>query len=308
MSSSTSLDCLPTLEAELFDLRLEAYIFTSCFVAYAYDWLLSISEESEILSKRGLSWSIALYFSSRIGEFLHQVLLAVYTLASFKSCNFLKSFFIVLSMLSVISIASTSFLFLLRVRAVYLGSKYIMVVFGSLWLCTMVLLILSNAGIQVGHPSGSQYCTVVSIAYFPLPSISSFVNDTLIFLAISFRLAANSTTEKTWRSWALSAVKGEGLLRLSRSLLLSGQLYYVATMVFFFVHLFVMESPLLSNILHYSLANAYIAFTNIMACRIFRGITLGMMEDNPTTWNTARIGAALESRTRAPRRVAAIAL
>lgn len=37
----------------------------STLQAYAYDWLLSISEESEILSKRGLSWSIALYFSSR---------------------------------------------------------------------------------------------------------------------------------------------------------------------------------------------------------------------------------------------------
>ncbi|KZP02856.1 hypothetical protein FIBSPDRAFT_1055609 [Athelia psychrophila] len=79
MSSSTPLDHLSTLEAELFNDRLQAYIFTSCLVVYAYDWLLSISEESEILSKRGLSWSIVIYFLSRIGECLHEALLAMTT-------------------------------------------------------------------------------------------------------------------------------------------------------------------------------------------------------------------------------------
>ncbi|KZP18932.1 hypothetical protein FIBSPDRAFT_1045866 [Athelia psychrophila] len=182
-----------------------------------------------------------------------------------------------------------------------------MVVFGSLWLCTIALLILSNLGKHLAHASGSEYCTAtVSFAYYPLPSISSFVNDTLIFLAISYRLAANAAAERTWRSWALSAVKGNGLHRLSRSLLQSGQLYYAATMLLFFVSLFVMESPLFSGAIHYAPASTYITFTNIMACRIFRGITLGMMEDHPTTWDTARIGAALESR--APHRTAAVAL
>ncbi|KZP18931.1 hypothetical protein FIBSPDRAFT_955892 [Athelia psychrophila] len=304
MSSSTPLDYLPT---ELFNDRLQAYIFTSCFVVYAYDWLLSISEEREIISKRGLSWPIVIYFLSRIGECLHEALLAMTTLTSFKSCNLLKSFFIMIAVSSTVSIGSTSFLFLLRVRAVYLGSKYIMVVFGGLWICTVALIIVSNLGKHLVHASGSEYCMVdVSSAYIPLASISSFVNDTLIFLAISYRLAANAAVDRTWRSWALSVLEGKGLHRLSRSLLQSGQFYYAAIVLFFFVSLFIKKSPLISGVVPYAPASAYIAFTNIMACRIFRGITLGMMEDHPTTWDTARIGAALEPR--APHRTAAVAL
>lgn len=32
---------------------------------FMYDWLLSVSEEVEIISRSGLSWSIAVYISSR---------------------------------------------------------------------------------------------------------------------------------------------------------------------------------------------------------------------------------------------------
>lgn len=64
-----------------------------------------------------------------------------------------------------------------------------------------------------------------------MPAITSFVvlfvNDTLVFLAISFRLSANAVTDESWRSRFLSIVKGKGLYRLSRSLLISGQIYYL---------------------------------------------------------------------------------
>ncbi|KZP02047.1 hypothetical protein FIBSPDRAFT_970588 [Athelia psychrophila] len=82
----------------------------------------------------------------------------------------------------------------------------------------------------------------------------------------------------------------------------SGQAYYAAIILFFFVNLATMCSPLVPVIMHYSLVNTYIAFTNLMACRIFRGIALGMMQDNPSSWNTARISAALEAH--APHRLA----
>lgn len=69
-----------------------------------------------------------------------------------------------------------------------------------------------------------------------------------------------------------------------------------AAILSLFVNLFV-KLLLFSGVIYYFSANAYIAFTNIIGRRIFRGITLGMVEDNPTTWNTARIGAVLESQT-----------
>ena len=158
------------------------------------------------------------------------------------------------------------------------------------------------------------------MTYFSLPSISSFINDTLVFLAISYRLASDAATQKTWRSWVQSVVKGKGLYSISRSLLQGGQMYYLcasptpscfdpsnlisicsATILFFFLNLATMESSPVGPVMRYSLVNAYIVFTNIMACRVFRGIALGGMEDKTTNWNTARIAVALESH--APHRV-----
>ncbi|KZP33070.1 hypothetical protein FIBSPDRAFT_1036230 [Athelia psychrophila] len=302
MASSTPADYLPpAVEAELFDAQLYGYMIIAAVVVYAYDWLLSVSDEVEIVSQRGLSWPIAIYFLSRVSECTHVVLIAVIILAPIDNC---VSIFVASGVCSTMSIATTSYLFLLRVQAVYHQSRPITVVFGCFWLVTIALNILtsSTAGTRVEHVPGTQSCTSTDTKYFALPSVSSFVNDTLIFLAISYRLAANAATEQNWRSWILSITKGKGLYRLSRSLMQSGQAYYAAIILFFFVNLAMMCSPLVPVIMHYSLINTYIAFTNLMACKIFRGIALGMMQDNPSSWNTARISAALEAH--APHRLA----
>ena len=54
------------------------------------------------------------------------------------------------------------------------------------------------------------------------------VNDTMVFLAITYRLAADSANaDGTWRSRVQSVVTGKGLYRVSSSLMRSGQLYYL---------------------------------------------------------------------------------
>lgn len=66
-----------------------------------------------------------------------------------------------------------------------------------------------------------------------------------------------------------------------------------ATIVFFFVNLGVMVSPWATTGLRYMLVPAYVAFSNIMACRVFRGVALGIIEDSALT--TTNIDAALRS-------------
>lgn len=55
-----------------------------------------------------------------------------------------------------------------------------------------------------------------------------------------------------------------------------------------------MRSPVVPAILQYCLTNFYISFTNIMACTIFRGISLEMLEDQPASlMDSARMASAL---------------
>lgn len=148
---------------------------------------------------------------------------------------------------STLSILSTSFLFLLRVRAVYQKSRFITILFGSFWivisalciwdavtlhasksyhgLCQGMTQIIYCAG-YIPHTKRCMY-KATNINYFAIPSIVACVNDTLVFFAISYRLVSNAATGDNWRARTRSFIKGDGLYSLSRSLLQSGQLYYL---------------------------------------------------------------------------------
>lgn len=79
------------------------------------------------------------------------------------------------------------------------------------------------------HIPGTEFCMTRDNfdKLFGLPSIANAVNDTSVFLAISYRLAANAATDDTWRARLQSVVKTRGLYSVSSSLMRSGQLYYL---------------------------------------------------------------------------------
>ena len=70
-------------------------------------------------------------------------------------------------------------------------------------------------------------CALTENKYLQLPSIFTTVSDTLVFLAISYRLAADAVTEKTFRGWVRTILHGRGLYSLSKALMQSGQCYYL---------------------------------------------------------------------------------
>ncbi|KZP05103.1 hypothetical protein FIBSPDRAFT_1054285 [Athelia psychrophila] len=291
IARSNPLGSLP--EAIALPLQVERYVAVAQLTMYTYDWLLSVSEECEILSKAGWSRSNMVYFLSRIFEFGHQFILVILIFVpSTKSCDALLG---AIGTCGAVSVSCTSLLFLLRIRAVYLKSRFIMILFGTIWLVSVALNILQAASMHGEIIPGTTLCTNIGTKYFMLPSISTFINDTLIFLAITFRLCSNALIDESWRSRFLSVVKGKGMYRLSRSLLLSGQIYYLTVIVFFIANFVVMLSPLIPTGDHFLTAMILGAFTNMMACRVFRGVALGMMEDHPTTGlSTTRIAAAME--------------
>lgn len=145
-----------------------------------------------------------------------------------------------------VSLGSTSFLFLIRVRAVYLESKRITSFFGVLWLIVIALVILTNVSIRASmfqgrtfppdlaliahsldHFPSSRNCALHETGITPLPSYAVFVYDSLVFLAITCRLAADAVTGDDLRSRVISCMNGKGLHRVSKALLKSGQLYYL---------------------------------------------------------------------------------
>lgn len=77
------------------------------------------------------------------------------------------------------------------------------------------------------HIPDTRRCMVYETDYFMYPSITTFIDDTIIFLAISYRLTADAAIEQSWRARLLSVVSGKGLYRLSSALVNSGFIYYL---------------------------------------------------------------------------------
>ncbi|KZP18477.1 hypothetical protein FIBSPDRAFT_1046172 [Athelia psychrophila] len=288
-------------EANKVALRVQVadYVFAANFAAYVYDWLLSISEELEIVSRSGLSTSIVIYFLSRISQVTHLCLLAVFlsALAPAENCEVLV---VMLAACVLMSISCTSFLFFLRVRAVYLQSKYVTALFSALWLVAVSLNILLVTVVHAVHAppavGGYSGCIGTGAQSVSLPLAAIFVNDTLIFLAISYRLTANAMADGGLRSRLLTLVKGKGLFSLSQSLLQTGQLYYFSTLLYFFLNFAVIWIPFVPPGGQFILFTAHVGFTNIMACRVFRGVALGMihMEHRPNGLTSTAIANAFE--------------
>ncbi|KZP05148.1 hypothetical protein FIBSPDRAFT_1052649 [Athelia psychrophila] len=292
MASPTPQVYIPAVEPLAF--RVMSYISVIQLTAYSYDWLLSIPGEHKVISRAGLNWSITIYLLSRITTFIHLLLIAIFVFAPVEHC---KSLIALLATCAATRAISTSFMFFLRVRAVYLRLRSVTALFGILWLITATLNIITDVSIRVAPPTQAQRCLSYQIHYSTYPSISSFAFDTCVFLAISYRLAADAATEQSWRARLQSVLTGKGLLRLSRALMISGQLYYLAIILFFWVNFAVAVSPLIPVSSHYVLNTPYIMFTNVMACRVFRGVALGMLEKSPTIaagLSSTRIAAAFE--------------
>ena len=131
-----------------------------------------------------------------------------------------------------------------------------------------------------------------------IPILLTAVNDTFVFLAISYRMVSIAIVKRTWRARTKSFFTGDGLLYLSKILLQSGQVYYLSV---FWSHLYqhvCWSNPYASvtigvaiitstfifcgNIpveLRPILGSPYFALGSAMACRVFRVVFLGVMED-----------------------------
>ncbi|KAF7976454.1 hypothetical protein HWV62_6701 [Athelia sp. TMB] len=214
--------------------------------------------------------------------FVFLLVVALFAIAPQGQCRALQ---LCSSIFSVLTTTATSFLFLLRVRAVYSNSNSVTAAFGCLWFIMIAAAACQMKGEGTELIPNTQLCTQSSLHNYLLiiPSAVLCVTDTIFFLAISYRLAGNYASGEGWRAWARAFVHGDGLYSLSRSLLKSGQAYFLVVITFFFVNVIVMTVPGVPATMACILIPAYVGLTNIMACAVFRGMALGVYEDIPGT-------------------------
>lgn len=131
----------------------------------------------------------------------------------------------------VVCTASSSFLFLRRVQAVYADNKWIISAFVFLWMAHVGASFVVPFGSFVKNLATTGYCINAGIKpYVSATGVTSLVFDASVLIAVSFRLAREYTrieyndTENTLRRVFFT---GHALPVLSKSLLQSGQQYFM---------------------------------------------------------------------------------
>lgn len=131
-----------------------------------------------------------------------------------------------------LSIAGTGLLFFLRLRAIYNRNRLVVSVFFILWLALLASAINLPFGFKGAAVKGTSFCMYAYVSRLAFYSrIAPLVFDTLVFIAISWRLSRIGTlsepSEGVGRNTLNAMVFGTNLPAFSRGLLTDGQIYYL---------------------------------------------------------------------------------
>ena len=147
-------------------------------------------------------------------------------MASFHSCGAIA---LASDVFYAIGTPTTALLFLIRVSAVHTNNKFAVTFFALSWLSVAVCFIYDTVtGLsEYGHIPDSNRCVLILRGRTGAASYTAIAFfDTVVFLAISWRLLSDLKTGISWKSRMASFLTGTGMFKLSRALLRNGQLYY----------------------------------------------------------------------------------
>ncbi|KAF9255463.1 hypothetical protein L218DRAFT_1035450 [Marasmius fiardii PR-910] len=241
-------------------LEASRYSAVAALGVYIWDCGINLENDYRLLFKYPIRYATVGYYLSRISD-----------------CQKLQ---ITQGIFYIISTGSTSFLFLLRVVAVWNWNKWITATFTVLWLATIGVTITVPVGFGSSHIGTTQACLITRVAdYTEFSIITALMYDSAVVLSITYRILMNSFYEGN-PSAHFKAFIGNGrsiLPKLSKHLLRSGQQYYLVALSGNAINLLMLKLPNIPALYHAMSGALVAAIVNCMACIVFRQIKFGLI-------------------------------
>ena len=131
----------------------------------------------------------------------------------------------------VVAHGATAFLLYVRVCAVYSMKPSVMVFFGFTWLAIVAGASTAFWAVKGIHIGPTNYCTTMVVHEFVLAiTWSDFVNDTLVFLAIIYKLSiANIPRSSNTPAgvWAILRGRSPMIQGFTKAFMQDSQIYYL---------------------------------------------------------------------------------
>ena len=129
------------------------------------------------------------------------------------------------------AVVFTSLLYFFRTRAVFNRNRWIVAFFAGLWLAVLggcLAFVIDVFDAPTPAPNTHAFCIKENISPFvAAATIIPLINDTLTFLAVTWRLFCNSYVRRTLKNGIRLLVFGDYLPVFSKVLLQDGQAYYL---------------------------------------------------------------------------------
>ncbi|KAF8903917.1 hypothetical protein CPB84DRAFT_1746024 [Gymnopilus junonius] len=263
-------------------LEVSRYLYVATCGMFSWDILINMRNDWNMLRRHRIRFPIVDYFVSRIAAFSYIISSTAFQIGPVGNCQTLQ---VALGCCYAVAVPSTSLLFFFRIRAIFNNNRYIVALFAFLWLATLAGSITVPFAIGGGHIGTTNRCINTFVKPFSLAGIIiTTINDTMIFLFVTYKLLADTTYDDSWRGRLRSFFKGKGLPGLSRALLQSGQEYYLVTVGFNVLSTAMILAPkTIPPLFHVMFTIPNVAINNAMACRVFRDIKFGYISSTGVT-------------------------
>ncbi|KAF9041363.1 hypothetical protein BJ165DRAFT_1372806 [Panaeolus papilionaceus] len=263
-------------------LTIVTCISAGCAAVFLWDVWDNICGDYRLIAEFDICLPTVVYFLSRFATMYFVLSYVVFnTAAIIWDCSQFEK---AVSTGFPIAIDATSFLFLLRVRAIFNRDKTVVAFFSFLWLTVVISSLTGPFGISGTNIGPTQYCIFYDFkSYVDAAAVVPLFYDTMVFVAISRRLMVDFLiVDHDIRT--VSSIKalvfGDYLPVLARSLLQDGQVYYLTTITTGLTGVLLLFVPgVPSHILRTMLTVPNVTLMNIMACRVFRKTKFGLLRE-----------------------------
>jgi len=200
---------------------------------------------------------------------------------------------------ALLQYAFNTLLFMFRIRAVFFDHKFIVGFFWLSWVTVVGTGIPAPVTIEASPIGNTDYCADGRLNRTVIGIVAVAVNDTLVFLFITAKLLLLHQDGPVPTSWWKMLLTGEGMGKIARIMLQTGQLYYLVTAGFTITSSVLILIPSVST--PYSDVTVPVSafVTNVMAARVYRQLKLGLLYDHtPGNSHNINLDATLEFRVK----------
>ncbi|KAF9044934.1 hypothetical protein BJ165DRAFT_1369855 [Panaeolus papilionaceus] len=269
---------LSPLEAKQITLR--DYVVVGSCAVLLWDVFDNFRKDYRLLTRHAIRLPTVVYIIARLGAIGFALSAAIFAseYADFVYCaHFAK----IVAVFYPIAVPAASLLFFFRLKAVFNCNLPVISFFAFVWLCLLASCILFPFGLYGARIGETLYCRISSAkTYIIAPVMISLGYDTLILIAISWKLMVNTHINHDIQTGVKTMVRGDYLPAFSRALHQDAQLYYMVTLPVNLVTAIMFCVTSIPAIYHVMLTVTNNVLMNIMASRVFRNTKLGLFQEN----------------------------